>query len=42
MGPFLMMFLPVSEKLILTLGKANLKFGKRDINVLMAAIAFGD
>lgn len=42
MGSFLLSLLPPNEKLILTLDRTNWKFGKQDINVLMATIAFGD
>lgn len=42
LGSFLLSVLPLRERFILTLDRTNWKFGKRDINVLMAAIAFGD
>jgi len=42
LGRFLLSILRSGEKIILTLDRTNWKFGKQDINVLMAAIAFGD
>ena len=42
LGSFLLSLLPRREKFILTFDRTNWKFGRQDINVLMAAIAFGD